>query len=166
MLIFGVGSGLASSLNIVVVGASNTAGWGVGAENAFPARLQAILRQSGIDAKVTTAAVIGDTTGGMLSRIDRAVPDNTNLVILQPGTNDLRFFGSKQQRAANISAIVDRLWRRHIRVIVLDPVIPRDFLQWDGIHYTAAAHAKFAMTLAAQITGGQKKTPITDQKKP
>jgi acyl-CoA thioesterase-1 len=166
VLVFGVGSGLASSLNIVVVGASNTVGWGVGAENAFPARLQTILKQRGIDAKVTSAGVIGDTTGGMLSRIDSAVPNNTNLVILQPGTNDLRFFGSKQQRAANISAIVDRLRQRHIRVIVLDPVMPRDFLQWDGIHYTAAAHAEFAMTLAAQITGGQKRAPITDQKKP
>jgi acyl-CoA thioesterase I len=166
LLIFGAGSGLASSLNIVVVGASNTAGWGVGAENAFPAQLQTILTQRGVDAKVTSAGVVGDTTGGMLGRIDRVVPNNTDLVILQPGTNDLRFFGSKQRRAANISAIVGRLGRRHIRVIVFDPVIPRDYLQWDGIHYTAAAHAKFATTLAAQITGGQKRAPITDQKKP
>ncbi len=156
VLIFGIGSGHASSLNIVVVGASNTAGWGVGAANAFPARLQTILKERGIHAQVTSAGVIGDTTGGMLRRIDSAVPNNTNIVILQPGTNDLRFFGSKEQRAANISAIVDRLRRRHIRVIIFDPVIPRDFLQWDGIHYTAAAHDKFAMMLAARITGGQK----------
>jgi len=165
LLIFGVGSGLASSLNIVVVGASNTAGWGVGAENAFPAQLETILKQRGIDAKVTSAGVIGDTTGGMLSRIDRVVPNNTNVVILQPGTNDLRFFGSKQQRAANISAIVDRLRRRRIRIIVFDPVIPRDFLQWDGIHFTAAAHASFATTLAAQIVA-EAKDPRTDQTKP
>jgi hypothetical protein len=49
-------------------------------------------------------------------------------------------------------------------LIVLDPVIPRDFLQWDGIHYTAATHSKFAMTLAAQITGGQKRE--ANQKRP
>jgi acyl-CoA thioesterase I len=156
VLIFGVGSGHARSLNIVVVRASNTAGWGVGAANAFPARLQTIPKERRIDAKVTSAGAIGDTTAGMLRRIDTAVPDTTNIVILQPGTNDLRFFGSKQQRTANISAIVDRLRRRHIRVIVLDPVIPRDLLQWDGIHYTAPAHTKFAMILAAQISAGQK----------
>jgi len=154
-VLIGVGSGHASSLNIVVVGASNTVGWGVGAKNAFPARLHTILKERGIDAIVTSSGVIGDTTAGMLRRINRDVPNNTNIVILQPGTNDLRFFGSKQQRAANIAAMIDRLRRRHIRVIVLDPVIPRDFLQWDGIHYTAATHSKFAMTLAAQITGGQ-----------
>ena len=156
VVLIGVGSGHASSLNIVVVGASNTVGWGVGAENAFPARLQTILKESGVNAIVTSAGVIGDTTAGMLRRINSDVPNNTNIVILQPGTNDLRFFGSKEQRAANISAIVDQLRRRLIRVIVLDPVIPRDFLQWDGIHFTAATHAKFAMMLAAQITGGQK----------
>lgn len=155
-VLIGVGSGHASSLNIVVVGASNTAGWGVGAENAFPARLHTILEERGIDAIVTSAGVIGNTTGGMLRRIDSDVPNNTDIVILQPGTNDLRFFGSKKQRAANIAAIVDRLWRRNIRVIVLDPVIPRDFLQWDGIHFTAAAHAEFAKMLAAQIMGEQK----------
>src|ERR1017187_6509823 len=31
----------------------------------------------------------------MLRRINSDVPNNTNIVILQPGTNDLRFFGSK-----------------------------------------------------------------------
>ena len=166
VLIFSVGPGHAGSLNIVALGASNTAGWGVGSQNAFPAQLQNILKQRGIDAIVTNAGIPGDTTGGMLRRVDSAVHDNTNIVILQPGTNDLRFFGSKEQRAENISAIVDRMRRRHIRVIVLDPVIPRDFLQWDGIHYTAAAHAKFATTLAAQIMGGKKDSAKNHQKKP
>src|SRR5450759_4995959 len=54
VLIFGVASGHAGSLNIVVVGASNTAGWCVGAENAFPARLQTILKERDIDSMVTT----------------------------------------------------------------------------------------------------------------
>src|SRR5450759_3112847 len=60
----------------------------------------------------------------------------TSILWSQPGTNDLRFGGSKHQRATNISAIVDQLLRRQIRVIVYDPVIPRNFLQWDGIHFT------------------------------
>jgi len=165
VLIFGVASGHAGSLNIVVVGASNTVGWGVGTRNAFPARLQTILKERGIDATITSAGIIGDTTAGMLSRINSDVPNKTNIVILQPGTNDLRFFGSKDQRATNISAIVGQLQRRHIRVIVFDPVIPRNFLQWDGIHFTAAAHGEFAKTLAAQITHEQESSE-TNRKKP
>jgi acyl-CoA thioesterase-1 len=153
VLVFGVGPSHASSLTIVAVGASNTIGWGVGVEAAFPARLQTILRQRGIDATVTNAGIVANTTADMLSRIDRVVPNGTNIVILQPGTNDRRFGGSEYQRTANISAIIDRLQQRHIRVIVYDPKIPRDFLQVDGIHFTASAHGKIAMTLAAQITG-------------
>src|SRR5215472_11147400 len=75
-----------------------------------------------------------------------------HIVILQPGGNDLRFLGSKQVRSANIAAMVHRLHARGIRVIVYDPdPVPRDFYQWDGIHFNAAAHAKIAATLAAQI---------------
>ena len=164
VLMLSAGPGHASSLNIVAVGASNTWGWGVGAQDAFSARLQTILRQRGIDAKVSNAGVIADTTTGMLSRIDSAVPNGTNIVILQPGSNDLRFGWSKQQRAANIAAIVERLRRRHIRVILYDPAIPPNFLQWDGIHFTAAAHEQIAATLAAKIAGGRK-SPEGDRKK-
>lgn len=145
----------AAQLNIVAVGASNTSGFGVGADAAYPARLQALLRKKGIDANVTNAGVPGDVTAGMLRRLDAAVPKGTNLVILQPGANDRRFGGSLQQRSANIAAMVQRLRARGIRVIVYDPQnIPPDFYQWDGIHFNAAAHAKIAATLAAQIAGG------------
>lgn len=159
------GQAHAAALNIVVIGASNTTGWGVGAEKAFPAILQTLLRQQGVDVLVTSAGVIADTTSGMLRRVDRDVPNNTDIVILQPGTNDLRFFGSREQRSANISAIADRLRRRKIRLVILDPVLSADLLQWDGIHYTAAAHAKFAATLAAQIAAKPNMTPKINQKR-
>src|SRR5262249_48272849 len=76
----------------------------------------------------------------------------TDIVVLQPGGNDLRFFGTKEARTANIVAMTQRLHARGIRVIVYDPdPVPRDFYQWDGIHFNAAAHAKIAAVLAAQI---------------
>jgi acyl-CoA thioesterase-1 len=150
----------AATLNIVAVGASNTSGFGVGEQNAYPAQLQALLRKKGIDARVTNAGVAGDVTAGMLSRLDGAVPKGTNLVILQPGANDLRFFGTKAARTANIAAMAQRLRARGIRVIVYDPdPIPSDWYQWDHIHFNAAAHAKIAATLAAQIAAPAKSPP-------
>ena len=147
----------AASLNIVAIGASNTAGLGVGSENAYPAVLQALLRKKGIDAKVTNAGVNGDVTAGMRRRLDAAVPKGTDIVILQPGGNDLRFFGTKQARAANIAAMVQALRVRGIRVIVYDPgKIPADWYQWDHIHFNAAAHARIAAILAAQIAAAAK----------
>jgi acyl-CoA thioesterase-1 len=150
----------AVTLNIVAIGASNTSGFGVGEQNAYPAQLQALLRKKGIDARVTNAGVAGDVTAGMLSRLDGAVPKGTNLVILQPGANDLRFFGTKAGRTANIAAMAQRLRARGIRVIVYDPdPIPSDWYQWDHIHFNAAAHAKIAATLAAQIAAPAKSPP-------
>ena len=142
----------ARPLTVVAIGASNTTGFGVGEQNAYPAVLQTLLRKKGIQANVINAGVNGDVTAGMLRRLDSAVPKGTDIVILQPGGNDLRFFGTKAARTANIAAMVKRLRARGIRVIVYDPdPVPADFYQWDHIHFNAAAHAKIAATLAAQI---------------
>lgn len=142
----------ARPLNIVAIGASNTTGFGVGEQNAYPAVLQALLRKKGIEANVINAGVNGDVTAGMLRRIDSAVPKDTDIVILQPGGNDLRFFGTKAARTANIAAMAQRMHARGIRVIIYDPdPVPADFYQWDHIHFNAAAHAKIAAVLAAQI---------------
>lgn len=142
----------AAALHIVAIGASNTTGFGVGSDHAYPALLQEMLRQKGLNAIVTNAGVNGDVTSGMLRRIDAAVPQGTDLVILQPGGNDLRFFGTKEARTANVNAMEARLRARHIRFILYDPdPVPPDFYQWDHIHFNAAAHAKIAATLAAQI---------------
>ena len=124
----------AAVLNIVAISASNTFGWGVGSQNAYPAQLQTILRKKGIQ-DLTNAGVLGDTTAGMLRRLDSAVPTGTNIVILQPGANDLRFGFSKEQRAADIAEMVKRLRAHDIRVIVFDPKIPEDLYQWDHIHF-------------------------------
>jgi acyl-CoA thioesterase I len=152
----------AQALNIVAIGASNTSGWGVGAQNAYPAVLEALLRKKGIDAHVINAGRLGDVTAGMRGRLDEAVPKGTDIVILQPGANDLRFFGTKEARAANIAAMVAHLHARGIRVIVYDPpTIPPDFYQWDHIHFNAAAHAKIAAVLAAQIAAPGKSQSVT-----
>jgi acyl-CoA thioesterase I len=147
----------ARPLNIVAIGASNTTGFGVGEQNAYPAVLQALLRKKGIEANVINAGVNGDVTAGMLRRIDSAVPKGTDIVILQPGGNDLRFFGTKAARTANVAAMAARMRARGIRVIIYDPdPVPADFYQWDHIHFNAAAHAKIAATLAAEIEASVK----------
>jgi acyl-CoA thioesterase I len=157
----------AQALNIVAIGASNTSGWGVGEQNAYPAVLEALLRKKGINAHVTNAGRLGDVTAGMRGRLDAAVPKGTDIVILQPGANDLRFFGTKEARAANIAAMVQHLHARGIRVIVYDPdKIPPDFYQWDGIHFNAAAHAKIAATLAAQLEASVKPGTVPESSAP
>ena len=75
----------AAPITIVAVGASNTSGFYVATESAYPAQLEAMLRAKGVNARVINAGRPFDTTASMLSRLDQAVPDGTNIAILQPG---------------------------------------------------------------------------------
>src|ERR1017187_8551117 len=60
----------AEPIHIVALGASNTAGKGVGSSSAWLAQLEQLLRAKGYDAQVTNAGISGDDTGRMLARID------------------------------------------------------------------------------------------------
>jgi acyl-CoA thioesterase-1 len=141
----------AALLRIVAIGASNTHGWYVGNQGAYPVQLQALLRAKSIDAQVTNAGVPFDTTAMMLRRIDKDVPNGTDIAILQPGGNDLRFFGTKQQRAANIAEMERRLRARSIKVIVYDEEIPMRYYTIDFIHLTREGHAMIAAALLPRV---------------
>ncbi|MGE0500416.1 MAG: GDSL-type esterase/lipase family protein [Rhizobiaceae bacterium] len=108
----------AGPLEIVALGDSNTAGFPVGRRNAFPAIMEASLRGAGYDVKVSNRGISGDTTGGMLSRLDRAVPRGTTLAIVQGGYNDGRRGVSARDRDANIDAILKRLSARGVKVVL------------------------------------------------
>jgi acyl-CoA thioesterase-1 len=141
----------AAPVRIVAIGASNTHGWYVGNQVAYPARLQALLRAKGIDAQVINAGVPFDTTAMMLRRIDKDVPNGTDIAILQPGGNDRRFFGTKEQRAANIAEMERRLRARRIKVIVYDDEIPLRYYTFDFIHLTPEGHAMIAAALLPRV---------------
>ncbi len=145
----------APPLRIVAIGASNTHGWYVGNEGAYPAKLQALLRAKGIDAQVTNAGVPFETTGLMLRRIDKDVPDGTDIVILQPGGNDQRFLVPPQWRAANIAEMERRLQARSIQVIVYDEFIPLHYRTLDFIHLTQEGHARRGDAVAMRGTAGE-----------
>src|SRR5262249_17445422 len=104
----------AAPVHIVAIGASNTHGWYVGNRGAYPAQLQTLLRAKGIDAQIMNARVPFDITAMMLRRLDKDVPNGTDIAILQPGGNHRRFFGTPQQRAANIAEMERRLRARGI----------------------------------------------------
>ena len=141
----------AATVRIVAIGASNTHGWYVGNQGAYPAQLEALLRAKGIDAQITNAGVPFDTTAMMLRRIDRDVPNGTEIAILQPGGNDLRFFGTRRQRAANIAEMERRLCARSIKVIVYDEDISLRYYTIDFIHLTHEGHAMIAAALLPRV---------------
>jgi acyl-CoA thioesterase I len=137
----------ADTIRVVAVGASNTAGRGVGTERAFPAQLEALLKAKGYNVRVTNVGISGDDTERMLARIDRVVPDGTRIVILENAASNDRQRGINT--AANISAMTNALRQRHIKVVLIPSmhVLADNHLQDDGIHITAEGHTAVARKL-------------------
>jgi acyl-CoA thioesterase I len=124
-------------LRIVAFGDSLTAGYGLPADAAFPARLERALAAKGIAAEIANAGVSGDTTSGGLARLDWSIPDGTEAVILELGANDaLRGVDPKLTRGA-LEAMLDRLKARHIPVLLAGMLAPRNL----GPDYAAAFDA-------------------------
>ncbi|NOJ39896.1 GDSL-type esterase/lipase family protein [Bradyrhizobium australiense] len=139
----------ASAATIVALGASNTYGKGVARAQAYPAQLEAILRAKGANIRVVNAGINGDTTEGMLRRLDQAIPKGTSAVILQPGGNDRRK-GSPDRT----SEIQSRLSGRGIPVIMIPNSAFRGLPhQPDGQHLTPEGYHMLAEQVASQIAG-------------
>ena len=119
-------SGAASPF-LLAFGDSLTAGYGLASTDAFPAQLQALLRERSPGAAVQNAGVSGDTSAsgrarlpGVLSRL-RAKPD---LAILELGANDLLRGVPPAVTRANIDAILGELKKRGLRTVVAGMVAP------------------------------------------
>jgi acyl-CoA thioesterase-1 len=108
----------ASPVKIVVLGDSLTAGLGLPAEAAFPAKLNEALKRRGIAATVINAGVSGDTATGGLERLDWSVPDGADAVILELGANDmLRGVDPAVTRKA-LDAIIAKLKARNVAILL------------------------------------------------
>jgi len=142
----------AAAVNIVALGASNTAGYGVGSDEAWPARLQAMLSAKGYQATVANAGISGDTTAGMLARLDSAVPNGTQIVVYAIyNYNDGRNGISPADHAANVQKILSRLHAKGIKTISAAEYFNGLPQQSDGIHLTADGHAQFAARLLPKV---------------
>jgi acyl-CoA thioesterase-1 len=155
LALLGLAAATSANAQIVVLGASSTAGYGVGAAAAFPAQLQAVLRAKGKPMSVSAAGVSGDTTAGMLARLSSAVPAGTKIVVLQIAGNDSFKGMSASGAAANRAEIRRQLHARGIRTVEADAYVMAalraGLRQPDGIHMTAEGHRRVAEQLAAVI---------------
>jgi len=109
----------AAPVKIVALGDSATAGWLVAKTDAYPAELERKLRAKGLDVDVRNAGVSGDTSAGALKRLDLAVDPDTNIVLVEVGTNDLRLHVPAAKMRANIAEIVRILQKRRILVMLI-----------------------------------------------
>jgi acyl-CoA thioesterase-1 len=127
----------AKPVKMVVLGDSLSAGLGLSAAAAFPARLQKALDDKGIKVDMVNAGVSGDTSSGGRDRLDWSIPEGTEAVILELGANDaLRGIDPAVTRAA-LSDILTQLKARKIAVLMCGMLAPPNY----GREYAARFNA-------------------------
>ncbi len=129
-----LGQASQNPVKIVALGDSLTAGFLLRPSDAFPAQLAAALKKKGIAVEIINAGVSGDTAKAGLERLDWAVPDGTEAVIVELGANDaLRGIDPAETRKA-LDAIMSRLKARGIEILLAGMEAPRNL----GPEYTKA----------------------------
>jgi acyl-CoA thioesterase I len=114
----------AKPVEIVVLGDSLSAGFGVLPGESFPDQLQAALKARGHDVNVANAGVSGDTTSDGLARLEWSVPAEAEIVIVELGANDaLRGIDPAITRKA-LSRIIAKLKARGQAVLLAGMLAP------------------------------------------
>jgi acyl-CoA thioesterase-1 len=152
---------------ITMLGDSITAGYGLPAAAALPARLQAALARVGVSATVRGAGVSGDTSADGLARIDFSVQADTSLCVVALGGNDLLQGVDPKATRANLEKIVRRLKARRIRVVLAGLTAPRSIgagyaRDFDAI-FPALAKAE-GVALYPDLLAGVARAPALNQR--
>ena len=127
----------ADPVEIVALGDSLTAGYGLNPGESFPEQLQAVLEDRGYDVSVANAGVSGDTAADGLARLEWSVPAEADIVIVELGANDaLRGIDPALTRQA-LSELLAKLVAREQTVLFAGMLAPRNL----GDDYAAAFDA-------------------------
>ncbi len=137
----------AETVTILALGDSLTAGLGLDAPLAFPAKLEQALRAKGYDVTVINAGVSGDTAAQGASRLDWSLTDEVDAVIVELGANDVLRGLAPGQAEAALKQIVDRLAAKNLPVLLAGmrapPNLGPDYAQaFDGMYQRLATAPK------------------------
>jgi acyl-CoA thioesterase-1 len=158
---------------ILAFGDSITAGYGVAADESYPAQLQKELDAKGYAYRVVNQGVSGSSTAAALGRLPRALAVQPHIVILQFGGNDPSVGISADATRDNLRKMIARFKTGGTRVILagrvatLDDFVERDkvdvvylleglrgkpgMLLSDGVHPTAEGYALVVRNLLAVL---------------
>jgi acyl-CoA thioesterase-1 len=133
-------AGSAAELRVLALGDSLTAGYGLAAADAFPSQLERALRAAGVPARLINAGVSGDTSAGGLARLDWALAEKPDAVVLCLGANDALRGLDPAQMEANLDKILTRLRQHNLPVLLAGMLAPPNL----GADYGRQYNAVFA----------------------
>ncbi len=138
-------AGAAEPVRILAFGDSLTAGYGLPESDTLTTRLADALAKMGRPATVINGGVSGDTSAGGLARIDWALGDRPQIMILALGANDMLRGVDPGTTRANLEGIIAKAEGAGVEVVLAGMLAPpnlgADYKQaFDGI-YPALAKA-------------------------
>jgi acyl-CoA thioesterase I len=131
---------------ILAFGDSLLAGYGLADGEGYPAKLETALRARGINARMSDAAVSGDTTAAALQRLEFALDSQAtkpDLAIVSLGGNDMLRGLPPAQARENLRQILEIFSKRQIKVLLLGmlaaPNLGKDYAKdFNAIYPTLA----------------------------
>jgi len=98
---------------VLFVGTSLTAGYGLGAEFAYPALIQQKIDSAGLPFRVVNAGVSGETSAGGLRRLDWYLQQPIDVLVLELGANDALRGLRPSEMKANLDSIINHTRDRY-----------------------------------------------------
>ena len=135
--LFPAASSLAKTFRIVGFGDSLMAGYQLGPGQSFTDQLQAALRRDGFDVAVANAGVSGDTTSDGLAHLGWSIPDGTDMVLLELGSNDMLRGIEPAITKKNLAEMIEKLKARGIGIVLMGMLAAPNL----GAAYTSAFDA-------------------------
>ena len=126
-------------LKIVAFGDSLTSGHRLPSKDAYPSVLQAKLKSAGLSATVVNHGVSGDTTTRALRRLDDALAEHPQIMILELGVNDGLRGVPVPVVKANLEKIITAAQAQNIEVVLC----AMEALPLQGWQYTIAFHQMY-----------------------
>jgi acyl-CoA thioesterase-1 len=136
------GTGGARRGTVLFVGTSLTAGLGLDPDSAYPQLIEEKIRAATLPFDVVNAGVSGETTSGLLRRLDWLMRGAFDVVVIETGANDgLRGIPVATVRE-NVDSILARIRRTHPQARVL--LVQMEALPNFGPQYTGSFRALYA----------------------
>jgi acyl-CoA thioesterase-1 len=139
VLILCTGTAEAKGVRLLAYGDSLIQGYGLPTRDTFPKQLERALKERGYDVTVINGGRSGDTSAAGLARLDWALAEKPDAVILELGSNDALRGLPPEDMEANLSAILEKLADRYIPVLLAGMIAPHNL----GEDYVRAYDAVF-----------------------
>ena len=143
-----LGTALADTPNVLVLGDSLSAGYGIPIGRGWVTLLQQRLDEQGYPQRVVNASISGETTRGARERIEKLLADyKPQIVIIELGGNDgLRGLSLAEMRG-NLITLTDRVRSQSAQVLLIEMRLPPNY----GNEYTLLFQQVFRDV--AELTG-------------